>query len=192
MVMTLLPDNMWNSCDSYILPSQYLASCDNDKNPTFTRIRNSPTKLSSIPVMNDQLKIIRTLTKVIWVKVSKYHEVQILLRSDTYVAIGRYNGPIITLYLKKKYLFDYNLCNKVSDIAYLHIKQGVTKMLFNIIATINCENNWLLMDRFIQSLPYLSNITNRNAIMLKNVSQTKKRIQEIIFKLMLSIKSLHW
>ena len=48
------------------------------------------------------------------------------------------------------------------------------------------------MDRFIQSLPYLSNITDRNAIMLKNVSQTKKMIQEIIFKLMLSIKSLHW
>ena len=82
--------------------------------------------------------------------------------------------------------------NKVSNIAYLHIKQGVTKMLFNIIATANCENNWLFMERFIQSLPYLSNITDRNAIMLKNVSQTKKRIQEIIFKPMVSDKSLHW
>ena len=82
--------------------------------------------------------------------------------------------------------------NKVSDIAYLHIKQGVTKMLFNIIATANCENNWLLIERFIQSLPYLSNITDRIAKMLKNVSQTKKRIPEIIFKPMVSHKSLHW
>ena len=31
--------------------------------------------------------------------------------------------------------------NKVLDISSLHIKQGVTKMLFNIIETANCENN---------------------------------------------------
>ena len=82
--------------------------------------------------------------------------------------------------------------NKVLYIFYLHMKQGVTKMLFNIIAIANCENNWLLMERFIQSLPYLSNITDKIAKMLKNVSQNKKRIPEIIFKPTVSDKSLHW
>ena len=90
IAINIVPDNMWNSWDSYILPSQYLASCDNDKNPTFTRIRNFPTKLSSIPVMNGHLKIIRTLTKVIWVKVSKYHAIQILFKREASVAIGIY------------------------------------------------------------------------------------------------------
>ena len=85
-------------------------------------------------------------------------------------------------------MIDYYYDNKVSDIAYLHIKQGVTKMLFNIIAMPNCENNWLLMERFFQSLPYLSNINDINVIILKNVSQTKKRIKEIIFKPMASNK----
>ena len=94
-------------------------ACEKRQNTKFARSKNLPMKRSSVPAIKDHLKLSNAFTKLIRVMARTFQATTIFSINATNVAIYECKGPMISL----------------------HVKKGVTRLLFKTMPIIRCVAN---------------------------------------------------